>query len=249
MKQQVTLDGVSAGHAGRVVLSRFSARIPASAVTAVVGPNGSGKSTLLGVLAGVVPVMAGTVAHRTPGRPALVAQRSAVSDTLPVTVRDTVAMGRWGRLGLFGRMSSRDRSVVRACMDRLGIGDLAERRLGELSGGQRQRALVAQGLAQEADLLLLDEPTAGLDLEAQRRITEVLEEVAAEGVTVVHVTHDPAAAGRADHCLLLHAGRPAGAGSPREVLTGEALGRVRGLPRQAWPPAAEERTDARRGRG
>ncbi|WP_307792389.1 zinc ABC transporter ATP-binding protein AztA [Streptomyces verrucosisporus] len=249
MKQQVTLDDVSAGYAGRAVLSGFSARIPASAVTAVVGPNGSGKSTLLGVLAGVVPVMAGTVAHRTSVRPALVAQRSTVSDGLPVTVRDTVAMGRWGRLGLFGRMSPCDRSVVETCMERLGIGALVERRLGELSGGQRQRALVAQGLAQEADLLLLDEPTAGLDLEAQRRITEVLREVAAEGTTVVHVTHDPAAARRADHCLLLHAGRPAGEGPPHEVLTGEARGSVRGLPRPARPSAAEERGVARRGRG
>ncbi|MTE17678.1 ATP-binding cassette domain-containing protein [Streptomyces sp. TRM43335] len=247
MKQQVTLDEVSAGYAGRTVLSRFSARIPGSATTAVVGPNGSGKSTLLGVLAGVIPVRAGTVTHRTSTRPALVAQRSTVSDALPVTVRDTVTMGRWERLGLLGRMSSRDRSVVEACMDRLGIGELAERRLGELSGGQRQRALVAQGLAQEADLLLLDEPTAGLDPEAQRLITEVLGEAAAEGATVVHVTHDLAAAGRADHCLLLHAGRPVGDGPPHEVLTGEALERVGELPRQTRPPAVGEQVDAPRG--
>lgn len=249
MKQRVTLDEVSAGYVGRPVLSGFSARIPASAATAVVGPNGAGKSTLLGVLAGVVAATAGTVTHRTPVRPALVPQRSAVSDALPVTVRDTVAMGRWGRLGPFGRLSRHDRSVIEACMDRLGVGGLAGRRLGELSGGQRQRVLVAQALAQEADLLLLDEPTAGLDAEARRRITGVLDEVAAEGVAVVHVTHDPVAAGRADHCLLLDAGRLAAQGPPREVLADGVLERLRGLPRQTWSPAPEERAGAPGGRG
>jgi zinc/manganese transport system ATP-binding protein len=249
VEQQVRLDEVSAGYAGRTVLSRFSARIPASATTAVVGPNGAGKSTLLGVLAGVMAATAGTVTHRTPVRPALVPQRSAVSDALPVTVRDTVAMGRWGRLGLFGRLSRHDRSVIEACMDRLGVGDLAGRQLGELSGGRRQRVLVAQALAQEADLLLLDEPTAGLDAEARRRITEVLDEVAVEGVAVVHATHDLVAAGRADHCLLLDAGRLAAQGPPREVLAGGVLERVRGFPRQTWPPAPEERAGAPQGRG
>ncbi|MEE1927164.1 zinc ABC transporter ATP-binding protein AztA [Streptomyces sp. TRM 70351] len=224
MIQQVTLDDVSAGYAGRPVLAGVSARIPAAAVTAVVGPNGSGKSTLLGVLAGVLPAMTGTVRHRTGARPALVPQRSTVPDALPVTVRDTVAMGRWGSLGLFRRMSSRERSVADACMDRLGIGALAARRIGELSGGQRQRALVAQGLAQEADLLLLDEPTTGLDLAAQHGITDVLRELAAEGVTVVYVTHDPAAARRAGHCLLLRDGRLVQQGPPGAVLAGGAPG-------------------------
>ncbi|MGW6455421.1 zinc ABC transporter ATP-binding protein AztA [Streptomyces sp. NPDC055078] len=214
----IVLDGVSAGYAGRPALRQLTARIPEFATTAVVGANGSGKSTLLGVLAGVLPVTAGKVVRRSGKRPAFVVQRSAVADALPITVRDTVAMGRWGRLGLFGRLSAHDRSVVDAALDRLGITDLAERQLGELSGGQRQRALVAQGLAQESDLLLLDEPATGLDATAGRRITELLAEVAAGGVTVVHATHDLTAARAADHCLLLGDGRLLAAGPPDTVL-------------------------------
>ncbi|WP_373305499.1 zinc ABC transporter ATP-binding protein AztA [Streptomyces inusitatus] len=228
--RQVTLDGVAAGYPGRPVLSQLDAVIPAFAATAVVGPNGSGKSTLLGAVAGVISVTAGTVTHRTGARPAYVVQRSAVSDALPITVRDTVAMGRWGRRGLWRRASARDRAVVEGCLERLRIGSLADRRLAELSGGQRQRALVAQGLAQEADLLLLDEPVTGLDEAARRIIAEVLAEVTAQGVTVVQATHDLTAARRADHCLLLHEGRLLDSGPPADVLTDEALERLWGLP-------------------
>ncbi|MFB6722925.1 zinc ABC transporter ATP-binding protein AztA [Kribbella sp. NPDC056345] len=223
---QVTLSAVAAGYPGRPVLSGFAAQIPAFSTTAVVGANGSGKSTLLGVLAGVIPVTAGTVVHRTKERPAFVVQRSAIADTFPLTVRETVSMGRWGHRGLWRRLTARDRAVVDSWMERLGIADLAGRQLGELSGGQRQRALVAQGLAQEADLLLLDEPTTGLDASARQAITDVLDEVTANGVTVVQATHDLAAARRTGHCVLLHDGQLLSEGPPSDVLTDNALNRV-----------------------
>ncbi|MEO3972759.1 zinc ABC transporter ATP-binding protein AztA [Streptomyces sp. CAU 1734] len=226
---RVTLEEVSAGYPGRRVLRQLTARIPALASTAIVGANGSGKSTLLGVVAGVIPLTAGRVGTGPGRRPAFVTQRSAVADTLPLTVRETVAMGRWGHLGLLGRLSAHDREVVDASMERLGIGGLAGRRLGELSGGQRQRALVAQGLAQEADLLLLDEPATALDPAARERIAEVLEEVTAQGITVVQATHDLRAARRADHCLLLWEGRLLREGPPGDVLTDELF-------QQAWQP-------------
>ncbi|SCK47486.1 MULTISPECIES: zinc ABC transporter ATP-binding protein AztA [unclassified Streptomyces] len=226
---RIGLDEVAAGYPGRPVLSGLTARLPAAANTVLVGPNGSGKSTLLAVLAGVRPVTSGTVTHHAGGRPAFVAQRAAVPDALPLTVRDTVAMGRWDRLGPWRRMSARDRSVVDACMARLGITGLADRRLGDLSGGQRQRALVAQGLAQESGLLLLDEPTTGLDAAARRIITEVLADAVADGVTVVQATHDMTAARRADHCLLLDQGRLAATGPPATVLSDATLVRVWGL--------------------
>ncbi|MCT2590858.1 metal ABC transporter ATP-binding protein [Streptomyces sp. N2-109] len=242
----ITLRGVSAGYGSRRVLHQFHGAIPALADTVVVGPNGSGKSTLLGVIAGVTPTTAGTVQHGagmgtgcgmgtgmgSAARPAFVVQRSAVSDVLPLTARDTVAMGRWDRLGLWKRLSARDWSVVDTSMERLGVRDLAGRQLGELSGGQRQRVLVAQGLAQEAGLILLDEPTTGLDLAAQRRIAQVIGEVKSEGVTVVQATHDLAAARRADHCLLLQDGRLVGEGAPAAVLTDAALEEVWQLPRR-----------------
>ncbi len=233
MRWQVALDEVSAGYAGRPVLRRLSTRVPAFATTALVGPNGSGKSTLLGVIAGVIPVAAGEVAHRTDGRPAFVVQRSSVSDVLPLTVRDAVAMGRWARRGPWRRLSRADRQAVERSMERLGIADLAGRQLGELSGGQRQRALVAQGLAQEAELLLLDEPTTGLDMAARQLIADVLAEAVAEGVTVVQATHDLGAAREAECVLLLQEGRLVAAGAPDAVLTGDAVERIWHSPRPA----------------
>lgn len=139
-------------------------------------------------------------------------------------------MGRWAHRGAWRRLTARDRSVVRDSMGRLGILDLAERQLGELSGGQRQRALVAQGLAQEADLFLLDEPTTGLDMAARESISTVLGAAAAEGVTVVQATHDLNAARESDHCLLLQDGRLVEEGKPRDVLTDSALRRVWDFP-------------------
>ncbi|MFE7743585.1 zinc ABC transporter ATP-binding protein AztA [Nocardia sp. NPDC057455] len=209
---------VTAGYRGLPVLREFTATIPAGQVTALVGPNGSGKSTLLGILAGVVTTTAGTVRRHHLRRPAFVVQHSGVPATLPITVRETVAMGRWAHRGAWRRLTRQDRAVVRACLDRMAIADLAERRLDTLSGGQRQRALLAQALAQESDLLLLDEPTTGLDTAAQQEISEAIRRVGARGVTVVHATHSREDALRADHCLLLRDGRVTGQGAPRTVL-------------------------------
>ncbi|MCM6773497.1 zinc ABC transporter ATP-binding protein AztA [Nocardia sp. CDC159] len=213
----VRIDSLSAGYRSGLVLRDITATIPAARVTAVVGPNGSGKSTLLGVIAGVLAPRTGTI-HRTGAhRPALVPQHSAIPATLPITVRDTVAMGRWAHRGL-RRLDRADRETVRDCMSRLGILELAHRRLTDLSGGQRQRALLAQALAQQSDLLLLDEPTTGLDNEARQAISDIVRAQSAAGVTVVHVTHDRDTALHADHCLLLRDGRLIAQGEPQAVL-------------------------------
>ncbi|GGQ33763.1 ABC transporter ATP-binding protein [Streptomyces mutabilis] len=227
---RVRFTRLSAGYPGRPVLHQLTAEIPASATTALVGPNGSGKSTLLGVLAGVIRPTAGDLHHDGGRPPAFVPQRGAVADTLPLTVRQTVEMGRWGERGPWRRPTRRDRATVDSALDRLHIADLARRQLGELSGGQRQRALIAQGLAQESDLLLLDEPTTGLDPEARERISTLLTELVADGVTVVQATHDLEAARSADACLLLRDGSLAGQGHPDGVLTTAALA-------EAWQPA------------
>lgn len=217
----VAVRDLSVSYARQAVLSGLTVLAPLARVTAVVGPNGSGKSTLLGAIAGVVTPSAGTVERPSRRRPAFVVQRSAVSDTLPVTVRDTVAMGRWAHRGAWRRLSRADWAMVEDCMARLDILDLAGRTLGTLSGGERQRALVAQGLAQESDLLLLDEPATGLDVAADRRIAETIDDAAARGVTVVLATHDLAAARRADHCVLLKEGRLLAQGHPDAVLSPE----------------------------
>lgn len=194
--------------------------------TALVGPNGSGKSTLLGVLAGVIRPITGVLEHAGGRPPAFVPQRGAVGDALPLTVRQTVEMGRWGERGPWRRLRRQDRAAVDSALERVGIAGLASRQLGELSGGQRQRTLIAQGLAQESDLLLLDEPTTGLDPEARERMATLLTELVADGVTVVHATHDLDAARSADACLLLREGRLVGQGHPGQLLTPSTLARV-----------------------
>ncbi|WP_328346895.1 zinc ABC transporter ATP-binding protein AztA [Streptomyces violaceus] len=223
---RVHFTGLSAGYPGRTVLHQLHADIPALAITALVGPNGSGKSTLLGVLAGVIRPTSGELRHLGNRPPAFVPQRGAVGDALPLTVRQTVEMGRWGERGPWRRLTRQDHTTVDRTMERLGITDLATRQLGELSGGQRQRALIAQGLAQESDLLLLDEPTTGLDPEARDRIASLLAELVADGVTVVQATHDLEAARSADTCLLLSDGRLAGQGDPEQLLSSSTLSQI-----------------------
>lgn len=228
--ERIRFNDLDAGYPGRPVLRQLSASIPGLAMTALVGPNGSGKSTLLGVLAGVIDATSGQLRYAEGRPPAFVPQRGAVGDALPLTAQQTVEMGRWGEQGLWRRLTRQDRTVVDSAMERLGVADLADRQLGELSGGQRQRVLIAQGLAQQSDLLLLDEPTTGLDPEARERITTLLTELVTDGTTVVQATHDLEAARSADACLLLSDGRLVGQGPPEQVLTSTALSRV-------WQPA------------
>ncbi|MGW8994887.1 zinc ABC transporter ATP-binding protein AztA [Streptomyces zhihengii] len=224
---RVLVSGLDAGYPGRPVLRHVGTEIRPFTITAVVGPNGSGKSTLLGVMAGVIRPSAGEITYGGSAAPAFVPQRGAVGDTLPLTVRQTVEMGRWAERGPWRRLTRRDHAAVDTAMERLGITALAARQLGELSGGQRQRALIAQGLAQGSDLLLLDEPTTGLDPEAGERIAALLTGLAADGVTVVQATHDLAAARAADDCLLLQDGRLVSQGRPDVVLTTSALTGIR----------------------
>lgn len=226
---------VTVAYGGRTALRDCDVAVPKGAVTALVGPNGSGKSTLLSAIAGLVPLTSGTlrVLGRRPGsnglaaRVAYVLQSSTANETLPITVREVVTMARFARRGLFGRLTAADRSVVGEALEYLEVADLADRHLRELSGGQRQRVLVAQGLAQGADLLLLDEPVTGLDLTSQERILAVVDDVRASGGTVVVATHDLEEAERADHVMLL-AGRVVAAGPPGDVISTAHLRRAYG---------------------
>ena len=153
---------------------------------------------------------------------AYVFQSTETPAHLPLTVTEVVTMGRYGSAGLVGRLGASGRAEVRRAMQRVGITDLADRQLLELSGGQRQRVLVAQGLASQADLLVLDEPMTGLDVTSRERILEVMVEERAEGRTVVFSTHDLSEAAEADQVVLL-AGRLIAAGTPDEVLVEQHL--------------------------
>ena len=202
---RITLRQIRVSHGATVALDGVSASIPAGRVTALAGANGSGKSTLLGVLAGIQPWQGGE--RLAAGRIALVLQRSAAPDTLPLTVFETVSMGRWAHRGLWRPLSGADRDIIATSIEALGLTGLERRSLGELSGGQRQRALVAQGLAQRAEVLLLDEPAAGLDGDALLLIDRAIRAEADRGVAVVCATHDPEVIRRADRVIRLQAGR------------------------------------------
>jgi len=201
------LRGVSAEYDGQLALDDIDLDLPGGTMTVLSGANGSGKSTLLGVLAGTQPVSRGIVERHDRPSIAFVVQQSAVSARLPLTVRETVTMGRWRVRGAVGRLRRSDRAIVDESLEALGIADLASRSLFALSGGQRQRALVAQGLAQRADLLLLDEPTSGTDALAQRLIERAITTELARGATIVQATHDPAVVAAAERVVLLENGR------------------------------------------
>ena len=229
----VLADGLTLAYGDHLAVSRASFALPAGRVTAVIGPNGSGKTTLLRAMSGLAAPTAGRleVLGRPPGADhvavAHVMQTESVNDAVPVTVLETVRMGRYPRRRMLGRLHADDHDAVAAAMDRMDVTNLAHRHLRELSGGQRQRVFVAQGLAQQADLLLLDEPVTGLDLVSEERIEHAVADEVAAGRTVVMTTHDVATAARADHVLLL-ATHLVASGPPDTVLTEEHLGHAYG---------------------
>jgi ABC-type Mn2+/Zn2+ transport system ATPase subunit len=200
-----------------VVLSGVDLDVFAGSTLAVLGPNGSGKSTLLGVLAGTVQPSSGSAVVAGPP-PAFVLQSTDVDRSLPITVLDTVSLARYPSLGLLRRFREVDRDAVTAALERLDVADLASRQLHELSGGQRQRVLVAQGLAQDSTVLLLDEPITGLDLTSQTIILDVIDEQVEAGRVVVVTTHALDDARRCDQVLLLDT-KAIAVGPPSEVLT------------------------------
>jgi manganese transport system ATP-binding protein len=226
--------GVVLGYNSQVVVARSDFGIPRGALTAVIGPNGSGKSTLLNALAGLIEPKAGTITvlgrppDKVHGRVAYVLQATAVHETMPITVRETVLMGRYAAAGHFRPLGREDRQACRHSMEILDITDLAGRHLSELSGGQRQRVFVAQGLAQQAEILLLDEPLTGLDLVSVERIRAAVEVELREGTTVVTTTHDVADAGNADHVILM-AGRIHAEGPPADALDPDRLSEAYGI--------------------
>ena len=212
----------------RVALGPASFTIPRAAVTCLIGPNGSGKSTILNGIAGVLTPRRGTLEvlggppARSRRRVAYVFQSVHANERLRLTAREAVVMGRYATLGPFRPLAAPDRAAVDRALERVHITDLRNHTLDELSGGQRQRVLVAQGLAQEADLLLLDEPITGLDLPSRACILQVIDEERAAGRTVVVSTHEMSDAAAADHVLLL-AGHVVAEGPPPSVLTADNL--------------------------
>jgi len=225
----IALDAVAVALAGRVVVNDVTLRVRPGCWTLLIGPNGAGKTTLLRAVAGVV-AHAGTISVAGSDPRALStrerARRLAVvwqSPLLPLdmTVREYVLLGRTPHLGMLGRAGARDGEAVGEAIARLDLERLAERPLGSLSGGERQRAVLARALAQEAPLLLLDEPTTALDVGRQQEVLDLVGELRGErGLTVLGAMHDLTLAGQyADRLALLDGGRLVAHGAPADVLT------------------------------
>ncbi|GAA3712401.1 zinc ABC transporter ATP-binding protein AztA [Zhihengliuella alba] len=198
--------GLCFAYDGRDVLHDVGVDLQRGHVTAIAGPNGSGKSTLVELLAGVRRPRAGRVDRSAPV--ALVVQRPSVPEGLPVTVHDVVAMGTWRTDR--ARRRGEAKEAIAAAIERVGLQGLEGRQLRDLSGGQRQRALLAQGLVQETDVLLLDEPAANLDAASRERTRALLAAEAARGRAIACVSHDQAAIDAADSVIRLEAGRRVG---------------------------------------
>lgn len=192
----LALSGLTVAYGSAPVVEDVTARFPAGSMTAVIGPNGAGKSTLLKAALGLIPRQSGEV--RAFGQPirqaqpriAYVPQRAAVDWDFPARVIDVVRMGLYRQTGLLGRLTPGLRAQAEDCLARLGMQDFATRQIGALSGGQQQRVFLARALAQGGDLLILDEPFAGVDAATEATIIDVLHGLRAEGRTVIAVHHD-----------------------------------------------------------
>lgn len=177
-------------------LRGVSVRVPCGTCAALIGPNGSGKSTLLKAVAGLLPVASGAIrVHGNPvgachHRVAYLPQRGEIDWGFPISVERLVLTGRYVHLGWLARPGRRDREIASAALDRLGLASLAGQQIGKLSGGQQQRALLARALAQEADLLLLDEPFNAVDARTQETIYQAMRTLRDQGKTLVVATHD-----------------------------------------------------------
>ncbi|PZE39654.1 ABC transporter ATP-binding protein [Curtobacterium sp. MCPF17_031] len=232
--------GLRLGYDDRVVVQDLDVDVPDGELTVIVGPNACGKSTLLKALARTLKPSAGTVyldgRPITSYRPKAVARRVAMLPQTPIapdgiTVRDLVARGRFPHQDLLHPSSGTDRQVVQAALAQTDILGLADRGVDELSGGQRQRVWIAMVLAQQTDIVLLDEPTTFLDIAHQYDVLELASTLHAAGRTVVAVLHDLNQAARyATHMIAMRDGAIVAQGTPASVVTEELVADVFGLP-------------------
>ena len=249
----LSVEKISCAYSGKPVFAELTFAVHPSELFIIIGPNGSGKTTLIKTLAGLKPVSGGQISLN--GRPLkqhkrkeLARQIAYVSQSIaedsPFTVHEMVLMGRSPYLGILGVEGETDLTIARQAIDYAGLDHLADRRMNSLSGGERQRAQIARAICQQPHLILLDEPTAALDLAYQIRMMELLVRLKTDhGTTVVIVSHDiNLAAMYADRLLLLVHGRIAACGSPETVIDTQILTRAYGCPVQVdtsqvgpWP--------------
>jgi manganese/iron transport system ATP-binding protein len=242
----VRVDGLTVGYENGYALENVRFEIPRAMRLAVLGPNGAGKSTLLKVLAGVLTPTRGAVQifGEEPGGHiciAYVPQRSQVDWNFPVRIKDVVMMGRIGQQGLLRRASRKDHLAVEQALEEVNLLALANRQISQLSGGQQQRMFIARALAQEAEMMLMDEPLTGLDTGSQEDIFNILDRLREKRVTVLVALHDLKLAAERFEAVMLLNRRLVGFGAPDQVFQTEKLAQAYGAERvtvAAGAPAA-----------
>jgi len=218
------------GYEGTPVLESVTFDLPSGTLVGLAGPNGSGKSTLLKMLLGLIKPWRGAVEvfgrpiDDVRGRVAYAPQAELVDWDFPATVADVVLMGRYGQIGLVRRPGLADRDAAARAMQQVGLEELAGRQIGELSGGQQRRMLIARALAQEADLLLLDEPMAGIDPATQHDLLTLFETLRDDGQTLLIATHDLSCVAACFDLALMLNRRLVAFGPPDAVFTADILG-------------------------
>ncbi|MCH8007451.1 MAG: metal ABC transporter ATP-binding protein [Chloroflexi bacterium] len=218
-----------AGYDGNAALESISLELGPGLLVGVAGPNGSGKSTLLKTILGLVRPWRGRIelfgkdVNGSRNRVGYAPQSEVVDWDFPVTVRDVVMMGRYGRLGLLRRPGGADRDAVASALAEVRLVELAGRQISELSGGQQRRMLIARALAQEADLLLLDEPMVGLDATNQHELLDLFERLRSGGKTLLVATHDLSCVAACFDLTLLLNKKLVAFGPPGEIFTPELL--------------------------
>ena len=226
----LTVRNLWSGYGGRPVLEAVDFQIDPGDMVGIIGPNGSGKSTLIKTVLGLIKPMRGEVSilgnKGVPQRELVgyAPQTELVDWEFPVTVADVALMGRYSQRGLFRRTTKEDRQATDAALDQVKMFDLRDSLIGELSGGQRRRVLLARAMAHNPQLLLLDEPMAGLDATTQHQLLDLLDELRGKGTTVVLSTHDlSCVSSRCDKAACLNR-RLIAFGKPSEVLNEQVLG-------------------------
>jgi ABC-type Mn2+/Zn2+ transport system ATPase subunit len=221
----LTLDDLAVGYDGTPSLRHVSISISAGECIALLGPNGSGKTTLFKTLLGILPPIAGAVRSRAdrPPRFGYVPQRERLDSVLPVTVREVVRMGAYRRLRPFAPLPEASQEIVANALGRVGAKGWESRALSELSGGERQRVLIARALVSRPSVLLLDEPTTGVDLATEQAVIRLVKELLASGLAVVMVSHNLRTVEQvASRVVWLHHGSVE-SGSAADMLTPERI--------------------------
>lgn len=231
MEWAVEAEELNINYGKTSVLWDVSFQIPKGVLVGLIGPNGAGKSTLLKAALGLIKPLSGKIT--TCNSVAYVPQRETVDWDFPITAEEVVLMGRYGKLGLFGKLRRADREAAAAALEKVGLAGFGSRQISQFSGGQQQRLFIARALVQDADLMLLDEPFAGVDLATERAIMGILVKQKELGKTVLIVHHDlPSVEEYFDWVLLLnhrlHACGPVEIMFTRETLT-KAFGKNQSL--------------------